>query len=84
MTIISPSGIRLTALGAMERQSKVATDTMIMTATRALCGRDPPSLRKPVASGDALDRHGRHRSPPKDLVTDAMPHSDGTGEATTS
>ncbi len=38
MTVVSPQGMRLRAAGVMLCQSKVGTDTMIITATSAAIG----------------------------------------------
>ncbi len=67
MTVVSPSGIRLRVLGWMECQSKVATDTRIMTATNAAMGMSettgPKAMHSTIRKAPARNVESRVRAP---------------------
>lgn len=67
MTAISPTGIRRRVLGAMECQSKVAKETMTMTATSAAMGMPettgPKTMHSTIRNAPARNVDRRVRAP---------------------
>ena len=67
VTVISPAGIRLSVLGAMECQSKVAKETITITATRAAMGMSettgPKMMHSTIRNAPARKVDRRVRAP---------------------